>query len=158
MNRTHRLSSLAIVASLSLASAAIAQQSGGAPPAPTPGTGDASRISNSNREANSDYNHLIGQSGNVTKDSDTDDSAKKKSHAATPATAADITAGAALRDIKGVPVGTVASVDADGVVVDTGETKIKVPLIAFGKDDEGLLLSITADKFHQLIAQAHASN
>lgn len=156
MTRTHRLSSLAIIASLSFASAAIAQQTGGAPPAPTPGTGDASRISNNNREANSDYNHLIGQSGNVTKDSD--DSSKKKAHSAVPATVADITAGAALRDIKGVPVGTVASVDADGVVVDTGETKIKVPLIAFGKDDEGLLLSITADKFHQLIAQAHASN
>jgi hypothetical protein len=43
-------------------------------------------------------------------------------------------------------------------VIDTGQTKIGVPLIAFGKDDKGLLLSITAEKFNQLVAQAHAGS
>jgi hypothetical protein len=32
-----------------------------------------------------------------------------------------------------------------------------VPLSAFGKDDKGLLLSITAEKFNQLVAQTHAN-
>jgi hypothetical protein len=41
-------------------------------------------------------------------------------------------------------------------VIDTGQTKIGVPLNAFGKDSQGLLLSITAEKFNQLVAQAHA--
>jgi hypothetical protein len=80
-----------------------------------------------------------------------------------PATAADIKAGAQVRDIKGVPVGTIATLasnevvaDATQAVIDTGQTKIGVPLSAFGKDDKGLLLSITAEKFNQLVAQVHA--
>jgi hypothetical protein len=48
--------------------------------------------------------------------------------------------------------------DPNQAVIDTGLTKIGVPLAAFGKDDKGLLLSITAEKFNQLVAQAHASN
>jgi hypothetical protein len=83
------------------------------------------------------------------------DIAKKKA-SAVPATAADIKAGASLRDVKGVKIGTIASTDGQQVVVDTGATKIGVPLVAFGKDDQGLLLSITADKFNQLVAAAHA--
>ena len=73
-----------------------------------------------------------------------------------PATAADIKAGAALRDMNGVTLGTIVSLDGDQAVVDTGQTKIGVPLIAFGKDNKGLLLGMTADKFNQLVAAAHA--
>ena len=50
------------------------------------------------------------------------------------ATAADITPGAGLRDIDGKPIGKVGSVDADGVVVDSGEFKVKVPLVSVGVD------------------------
>jgi hypothetical protein len=42
-------------------------------------------------------------------------------------------------------------------VIDTGQVKIGVPLNAFGKDDKGLLLSITAEKFNQLVAQVHST-
>jgi hypothetical protein len=72
------------------------------------------------------------------------------------ATAADITAGAPLRDVDGKPIGKVDSVDADGVVVDTGQYKVKVPLVSFGKDKSGLVLGTTAAKFNDIVAKAHA--
>jgi hypothetical protein len=76
--------------------------------------------------------------------------------AVTRATAADITVGAAIRDVNGQPIGKVASVEADGIVVDSGQAKVKVPLAAFGKDKAGLLIGISAQKFASLVAQAHA--
>jgi hypothetical protein len=75
-----------------------------------------------------------------------------------PATTADLKAGSPLRDIVGVPIGVLVSVDAAGAVVDTGKTKIKVPTVAFGKDGNGLLLGITAARFGELVAKASASN
>jgi uncharacterized Zn-binding protein involved in type VI secretion len=69
--------------------------------------------------------------------------------------ASDITVGASVRDVNGQPIGRVGSIDADGVVVDTGQSKVKIPLIAFGKDNSGLLIGITAQKFAGLVAQAH---
>jgi hypothetical protein len=123
---------------------------------PAVGTsGDATKVSAGNRENSAAYNSLIGATD--AKPSKSEDRPAKHS-GAVAATAADIKAGSPLRDVKGVSIGTVASVEADGVVVDTGQTKIKVPLMAFGKDDRGLLLAITAAKFNELIAQAHASH
>jgi hypothetical protein len=46
--------------------------------------------------------------------------------------------------------------DSGSVVVDTGQSKIGVPLSAFGKDDKGLMLNIAARNFKQLVAQANA--
>jgi hypothetical protein len=88
----------------------------------------------------------------------------KRKHAVVPATASDIKPGMLVRDIKGVPVGKIATLgsnevpDPNQAVIDTGQTKIGVPLDAFGKDDVGLMLSVTAEKFNQLVAQAHASS
>jgi hypothetical protein len=70
-------------------------------------------------------------------------------------TTADVAVGASLRDVNGQPIGKIASVDADGVVIDAGQSKVKVPLIAVGKDDNGLLLGITSAKFNELLAKAH---
>lgn len=133
------------------ASAAGAQQGPGSA-APLPGTGDSTKISQGNRDNNAAYNQLVGAGTDKAKKQDR----AEAGHAPVAATAADIRAGAALRDIKGVKIGTIASVDATQAVVDTGQTKIGVPLIAFGKDDQGLLLGMTADKFNALVAQAHA--
>ena len=72
------------------------------------------------------------------------------------ATAADVKAGAPLRDLDGAPVGTIVSSTDQAVVVDTGQTKIGVPLTMFRKDDKGLLLSITAKQFSDAVAKAHA--
>lgn len=76
--------------------------------------------------------------------------------AAAPLTAADFTAGASLRDSKGVQVGTISSVDSGNVVVDTGQTKIGVPMKFFTKDKLGLALVIPADQFNAAVAKAHA--
>ena len=135
------------------ATAANAQMSSNTGPgSPLPGTGDSAKISSGNRDNNAAYNQLIG--GGTDKPKSDDD----QRHHSTPtaAAAADIKAGAALRDIHGVHIGTIVSVDANQAVVDTGQTKIGVPLMAFGKDDQGLMLGMSADKFNTLVAAAHA--
>ena len=136
------------------ASAAYAQQGPGSA-APLPGTGDATKISQGNRDSNAAYTQLVGA---ADKNSPKKDERPQAHRAPVAATAADIKAGASLRDIKGTPIGTIVSVDASQAVVDTGKTKIGVPLIAFGKDDQGLLLGMTSDKFNELIAKAQGSH
>jgi hypothetical protein len=76
--------------------------------------------------------------------------------AATPATAADVKAGAAVRDNKGVQVATMVELQGTNVVLDTGQTKIAVPMTFLAKDSQGLMLTITADQFNAAIAKAHA--
>jgi hypothetical protein len=126
---------------------------GSGPAQPPPGSGNSAQASALDREAQAAYNQRVG-SQNLTSNSDH----RKTQPKAVPATAADIKAGAALRDINGVAIGTIVSVDANQAVVDTGQTKIGVPVIAFGKDDKGLLLGMTAEKFNQLVAAAHAKS
>lgn len=152
---TRSIASISAGIALIVAAGAANAQSMPGSGSPAPGTGDSTKIVQGNREANAAYNQLIGAA-------DTIQPAKKQTHstssAAVAATAADLKAGSALRDSKGVRIGTVSQVDADGVVVDTGATKIKVPATAFGKDSQGLMLGITADKFNELIAKAHAAH
>ena len=153
MKRTAVLVSL--ISALWLGGAGVAYaQTASAPAGPAPGTGDSTRITSQNRDNNAEYNRLIGASD--AKSTNVNGRTTAKHSAPVAATAADIRVGAALRDIRGVPIGTIASVNANQAVVETGGTKIGVPLIAFGKDDQGLMLGMTADKFNQLVAQAHA--
>jgi hypothetical protein len=130
--------------------------------APTGNVGSGVRsqdVAAANRQVDNDYNTLAGR-GIEVNNMDRKGAAKRRS--AVPATAADIKAGAQVRDIKGVVIGTIATLgpnevtaDAEQTVIDTGHGKIGVPLSAFGKDDRGLLLSITAQTFNQLVAQAN---
>jgi hypothetical protein len=138
------------VAGAGAASAQVSSQGG----APTPGSGDSTKITSDNREANATYSQRMGSAD--LKPSSTSDRPKK--HSAIKASLADIKAGASLRDLKGVQIGTIVSADANQVIVDTGQTKIGVPLIGFGKDDQGLVLNMTADQFKQAIANAHAKS
>ena len=78
--------------------------------------------------------------------------AAKKQKGARPATQADIVAGTEIRDNKGVPIGTVDRLDADGVVVATTSGRVKVPLEAFGKDSKGLVFAISKAEFDQMLA------
>jgi hypothetical protein len=137
-----------------------AQAPGGGGPPPNAGAARAQDIAAANRQVDSDYNTLAGRGVAVNNM----DRAGTKRHPPVPATAADIKAGAQVRDVKGVPIGTIATLgpnevtaDSDQTVIDTGHGKIGVPLSAFGKDDKGLLLSITAQTFNQLVAQANGS-
>jgi hypothetical protein len=149
------IASLSIGIALTVAAAGAAQAQS-MPAAPLPGTGDSGKIAAGNRDNNAAYNQLIG---GVSKNSQTTTKANGSApSSAVAATAADIKVGSALRDIKGVHIGTVSQVDPDGVVVDTGTTKIKVPTSGFGKDDQGLLLNVTAARFNELIAKAQAAH
>jgi hypothetical protein len=139
------------------ASAANAQAG---PPA-NPGGVRPQDVAAQNRQVDSDYNTLAGRGVDVN-NADRKGAAKHRSPV--PATAEDIKAGAPVRDVKGVPIGTIASLSSNEImadptqpVIDTGQAKIGVPLNAFGKDDKGLLLSITAEKFNQLVAQVHST-
>jgi len=130
--------------------------------APTGNVGSGPRsqdVAASNRQVDNDYNTLAGRGVQVSNM----DRKGARHHPPVPATAADIKGGAQVRDVKGVPIGTVATLgsneivsDSDQVVIDTGHGKIGVPLTAFGKDDKGLLLSITAQRFNELMTQASA--
>jgi hypothetical protein len=159
------LFSIAGGVALAAASAADAQMGPQAPSAPVGGP-RAQDVAAANHQIDSDYNTLAGRGVKVTDQSrvGSGTASRQKHSSAVPATAEDIKAGVQVRDVKGVPVGTIATLAAnetasgpEQAVIDTGQIKIGVPLSAFGKDDKGLLLSITAEKFNQLVAQAHAN-
>lgn len=76
--------------------------------------------------------------------------------ASVAATASDIKAGAQVRDSKGVQVAKVVGPQGTDAVLDTGQTKIAVPMNLLTKDSQGLMLTITADQFNGAIAKAHA--
>ena len=170
--RKHILISMIGGATLAIASAASGQgmPAGGPPAGVGTNMGDSGPrpqdIAAANREHDADYNTLAARGVKVTNEDRANLPRPAAKHASvTRATAADIKAGTPVRDVKGVPVGTIAALasnevtaDSDQAVVDTGQTKIGVPLAAFGKDDKGLLLSITAAQFNQLVAQAHAGS
>lgn len=142
----------AFIISFALAASGHAQQM--APGGPSPGTVDAAKASNSYRESNSDYNRIVGSGVPVA----TKERTAKVHVKATPASVADIKVGSALRDSQGTAIGTIDSINDQGVVVNTGTTKIRVPVVAFGKDDKGLLLGITAARFNELIVKAQGAH
>ena len=76
---------------------------------------------------------------------------------AIPARPSDIFAQAAVNDTFGLPVGTIESVDADGAIVVTSLGKVKVPLNAFGKNKNGLLIGMSKKDFEALVAKANAT-
>ena len=145
VTRVKLLTGLTLV--LALATGAEAQQGSG----PTIGSTDSSKTVSGTQDQNASYNRLVSALGSGP-------SAKVKHQTPVPATIADLKVGAALRDIAGTRVGTIADVDAQGATIDTGRTKIKIPMFAFGKDEAGVLLGITAARFNELISKAHASS
>jgi hypothetical protein len=82
--------------------------------------------------------------------------AKSGGGRARPAKADEVVAGAALMDKTGTAIGTVESVESDGVVVATLLGKVKVPLEALGKNKEGLLVDLSKSEFDGLVSQANA--
>jgi hypothetical protein len=120
----------------------------GAGPGATPLTPNANGVASTGREQTESFTHVMNNLDRhrvVTKG------------AVSKATAADIIVGAPLRDVDGKPIGKIDSLDADSAIVDAGQSKVRVPLVAFGKDSSGLLLGITAAKFNEIVAKAHAA-
>ena len=56
-------------------------------------------------------------------------------------------------DQSGAVVGKVDSVDSDSAILNTGKARADVPLTSFGKNDKGLVVSLTKA---ELDAQAKA--
>jgi hypothetical protein len=69
----------------------------------------------------------------------------------------DIVPGSSIRDPKGLLIGTVESVGLDAAVVASPGGKVEVPVEAFGKDREGLLVSMNKAEFDAAVAAAVAS-
>jgi len=135
--------SLLAVAGFSLSAGAAFAQAGSAGPAP--GAVDATKAASGARETREDYNRAAGNLNNRK--------STPKGDRAVPAAPADIVAGSALTDSKGQPIGTVESVDAEGAVVASGTSRIRLRLDAFGKNKNGLLLGITKAEFDAAVAK-----
>jgi hypothetical protein len=75
---------------------------------------------------------------------------------AVPAKPSDVTVGSKVSDIKGVPVGTIESVDTDGAVVVTAAGKAKLGFDTFGKNPSGLLIGVTKAQLDAAVAAANA--
>ena len=58
-------------------------------------------------------------------------------------TKADVKAGATVYDLQGNSVGTIESVDGEGAILNTGTTKVKVPVASFAQGDKGLAISMS---------------
>ena len=116
----------------SMVSGTALAQGGGAPM----GSTDAAKSSGDRREKEADFNKLAGQY-----------SKKKRKGSAVAASPADVVVGAVFRDSKGVALGMIDAVEVDGAVVLVGTRRVKVPLDAFGKDANGLLVGITRAEF-----------
>ncbi|HEY9553820.1 hypothetical protein [Allosphingosinicella sp.] len=59
------------------------------------------------------------------------------------AAAADVKAGAEVRDTEGNLVGTIETVDANGAVIATGEARVQIPVTSFAKNDQGLVIAMS---------------
>jgi len=77
---------------------------------------------------------------------------------ARPAKADELIVGAAVNDKTGVAIAKIEQVDADGVVVSSGMSKVKVPADAFGHNKAGLLLDMSKSQFDQIVASASVTH
>src|SRR5206468_4360705 len=87
--------------------------------APTGALGSGVRsqdVAASNRQFDNDYNTIANRGVKVTNMDRADPKRASKRPVAVPATATDIKAGAQVRDVKGVPIGTVAALASNEIV------------------------------------------
>jgi hypothetical protein len=82
------------------------------------------------------------------------ETAMSDDQAATVATAtvAEVRAGSRVFDIAGGEVGTVESVDENGAVVSTGSARARLPFTSFGKNDHGLVISMSKAQLEAAVA------
>lgn len=68
----------------------------------------------------------------------------------------DVAVGAAVYGPQGSQVGTVEKVEGGNAVVNTGKNSAALPLNAFGKNEKGLLLSMTREQLDGAVEAAQA--
>lgn len=71
-----------------------------------------------------------------------------------PATAADLRAGVQVHDQQGSLVGTIESADAASAVVSTGTARGRLALASFGRNSQGLVISMTKAQLEAAITAA----
>lgn len=145
------LRTLAATLALALAGAAFAQGPGGGPPS------DPYRRPvemGPNDKASDAASEQIRLGVQRAADQRAADAARSVGRAR-PAKKNEVFPGAPVSDSKGVSVGKIETVDADGAVVLTAAGRAKVPLDAFGLNKAGLLVGMTKAEFEQLVATAN---
>lgn len=78
-----------------------------------------------------------------------------RSARAVPAKPEDIMVGAEVRDPQGAVVGNIESVSVGSAVIVTALGKAEVPLEAFGKNRQGLLIPMSKADFEKAVAEAN---
>lgn len=73
------------------------------------------------------------------------------------AAASDIIVGSEVRDTSGALVGRIETVNAADAVVSTGSVKARLPFSSFGKDADGLVISLTRAEFEAAAAGPDAA-
>lgn len=148
MKRNFLLTALIAVA---CAGTAAHSQPGPAPGAPPPGPPPTEGTDNP-------YNSREGDVRDFESDANYRSRAVRDRQGANPngtaAAVSDLVAGSEVRDKRGKVVGVIEAVEADGAVVSTGPSKVKVPLEAFGKKGDRLMIGITKSEFDKLVAAA----
>lgn len=137
------------IALLAVASSPAAAQLTGPPDPPAAGTVDGAVAARGNREQAEGYNRVVNHGVKIS-NADEERSEKK---VARLAETADFLVGATVRDKYGIQVATIEWLDEAGVVVKADKRLAKLPQNAFGKDNAGLLLGISADEFLAAIAE-----
>ena len=141
------------------------------PAAPTPPTEDAEADAAAEAQAHSQMQHQQATppaqapaaqsqsttSAQTTTNAQTQTSATTPAGATTVATAADVRAGAQVHDTTGGLVGTVESVDARGAVVSTGTARATIPVASFGRNNQGLVISMTKAQLEAAVASGASS-
>jgi hypothetical protein len=144
---------IVVASALIAGTSAEAFAQGSAPAQPTPAQPDGAAAARATRDQQEGYNRIINQGVPVTNADDQKLVKKKERDTPVAATAADLAVGAAVRDKDGVQIATVERLEADGAVVRSQDRLAKLPVNAFGKDDAGLLIGITAAEFQAAIAK-----
>jgi hypothetical protein len=135
------------------AAAQVAGTIGGRPSA---GTDDSAALAIGDRQEESDYQKLMREKG-IQKVGEGKKSRKASKAARVPATAADIVVGAAVRDVNGVTLGKIESIDGEDAILTYTGGKIRFPMIGFGKDAQGLLINLSTQDFLALVEKAKAA-
>ncbi|HEV7661527.1 MAG TPA: hypothetical protein VGO55_16940 [Allosphingosinicella sp.] len=73
------------------------------------------------------------------------------------ATPADLRAGVQVHDESGGLVGTVETADAGGAVINTGVARARIVLSSFGRNNRGLVISMTKAQFEAAASAANPS-
>lgn len=74
--------------------------------------------------------------------------------ATAPSAPPQVTAGAAVSDTTGAAVGTIDMIANGNATINTGTTKVAVPLSAFAKGPNGLMIGLTRSQLEAAVAQA----